>query len=185
MENENTDVNPEEMSDPQEDIEGSEPVENTDVVDREVYEKVREDMKSERKAKREAQAKLKELEERTQKLEQTRRRDGDPRLDVLYLVNKDSFVKENIDLIEQKMEDNPEMDVYQAVSSVKAELFDKIQKEISKAEPNQPLKQEKPTATQEQTKPELTGDVLKDALAGKLENVDPGQLEAVKRVLGK
>jgi hypothetical protein len=183
MENENEDVNNAPESEEQ-GTDVSEDVENSDAVDREVYEKVREDMRSERKAKREAQAKAKELEERLTKLEQTRKTTGgDPRLDVLYLVNKDPFVKDNLDIIEQKMEENPEMDVRQALSAVKAELFDRIQKEIS-AEPNQLPKQEKPTATQEQISPELTGDTLKDALDGKID-MPPEQLAAMKRVLGK
>lgn len=172
--------------------EGSEPVKTPEVVDKNVYEKVREAMKTEREAKRVAEARNTELEERIAKLEQTRTaeedEDYDPykaKTDILFLMNKDPFVKENLDLVEQKMTDNPAMDVKSAVREVKAEMFDRIQKEVSAVEENKPLKQEKPTATQEQERPELTGDVLKDALDGKIENIPTDQLAAIKRVLGK
>lgn len=190
MAEETQDVKPAPASEELKAPEASEGVKTPDVVDKTVYEKVREDMKAERQAKREAQARLKELEERLTTLEQSRTEDDfeeerrDPRLDVLYLVNKDSFVKENLDLIEQRMSQDKSLDVHQAVRALKAEMFDRIQKEVSGAEPSKQLKQEKVTATPEPEKPQLSGDLMKDALEGKLDNVPNEQLAAIKRVMG-
>lgn len=198
MENENKDVKPGEanaapVQEPKEQAPaGSEPVKTPDVVDRNVYEKVREAMQKEREEKRVKEAQITELNERIAKLETSRTErddeDYDPykaKTDILFLMNKDPFVKDNLDLIEQKMTDNPQLDVASALKEVKAEMFDRIQKEVSSVEDNKPLKQEKPTATQEQVRPELSGNVLKDAVDGKIENVPPEQLAAIKRVLGK
>lgn len=198
MENENKDVKPDEANvapvqeQTEQTEEVSEDVKTPDVVDKNVYEKVREAMKTEREAKRVAEARATELEERIAKLEQTRTTDDytdyDPykaKTDILFLMNKDAFVKENLDLIEQKMTDNPSLDVTSAVREVKSDFFDRIQKEVTSVEPNQPLKQEKPTATPEKTRPELTGNVLKDAMEGKIENVPNEQMVAIKRVMGQ
>lgn len=157
-------------------------------VDKTVYEKVREDMKAEREAKRQEQTKVRELEERLAEIESRNTEeppeDRDPRVDVLYEMNRDPFVKENLDLIEQKMSDDHSMDIRQATREIKAELFDRIQKEVGSAPSNQNLKQEKPTATdEEQPKAELgtdPSDNFKRALKGELD-VDPAQLEAIRR----
>jgi hypothetical protein len=156
-------------------------------VSKSVYEKVREAMKSEREAKRAAQAQNAELEERLAKLESQPRQeetgDYDPykaKTDLLFQISKDEFVKENLDLIEAKMTDNPSFDVSQATTAVKAEIFDRIQKEANPVEPNKPLKQQKPTATAEPVRKDLSGDIYKDALAGKID-VDPAQLAAIQR----
>jgi hypothetical protein len=161
-----------------------------DVIDKDVYVKVREDMKAERAAKREAQAKTRELEERIAELEsrgvEEPDLDGnDPRVEVLYQINKDPFVKDNLDLIEEKMA-TEKMDIKSAVSAVKSEMFDRIQREVTTAPESKTLKQEKPTATAEDIpKSQLTGDPEKDiqaALRGELD-INPAQLESIKRYL--
>jgi hypothetical protein len=161
----------------------------TGTVEKSVYEKVREAMKAERAEKRQALSEVEQLRKRIEELESRGDDDDkkparDPRLDVLYLVQKDQFVKENLDLIEQKMTDNPHLDVNAAVREVKAEMFDLIEKEVAKSTSNQPQKQERPTAVPEPSRYEPSGDAIKDALDGKL-NVPPEQLIAIKRVLGK
>ena len=159
-------------------------------VDQSVYEKVREAMKSERTAKKAEKARNAELENRIAELEsQAPQQEGTPneygsyeaKVDVLTLMNKDSFFRENSDLVEAKMTDNPSMDAQSALKEVKAEFFDRIQKESMPAEVNKPLTQQKPTAAAEpqQVANEVT---LKDALAGKAE-IDPMQLEAIRNVM--
>lgn len=171
-----------------------------ETVDKTVYEKVREAMRTEREEKKAVKSQNEELLTRISALEakqaddyleeedQSTATQADPRLEIVYLMNKDKFVKDNLDLIEQKMSDNPRMDVHVATLSVKAELLDRIQKEEPTLSDNKLPKQEKPTATGEpQPKTGISTDpkeVLKDALAGKLD-IDPGQLEAIKRTLGR
>lgn len=172
----------------------SEDVKPPEVVDKTVYEKVREDMQAERQAKREANTKNAELETRIaelesrdveETLEDEDKPQTDPRVDVIYAMNKDPFVKENLDLIETRMSEKG-MKINEAILSVKSELFDRIQKEVDAAPSNTPLKQEKPTATEEaQPKEELSADPkadLEKALKGELD-IDPAQLEAIKRAL--
>ena len=198
MENEKKGVKPEEAETspkPEEEKQSAEASEGVktpeDVVSRKVYEKVREAMKTEREAKKEKQSQVVELEERIANLEQGEEveedTDYDPykaKTDILFLMNKDPFVKENLDLIEEKMASNPKLNVRAATREIKAEFFDRIQKETSSQTPQKEtlIKQEKPTADEEERKPETTGDAFKDALAGKTE-VDPRQLEAIKRQL--
>jgi len=163
------------------------------MVEKSVYEKVREAMKSEREAKREAKERNTELEERIAKLESQKpeetygdeeRTPYEAKTDLLFLMNKDPFVKENLDLIEEKMTDNPNIDIRAAVSELKADFFDRIQKESSTIE-NKILKQTTPTATEEEVTPKRPKDsnrLLKDVLDGKVD-VDPAQLEAIKHYL--
>lgn len=170
-------------------------VETEETVDKSVYENVRDAMRKEREEKKAVKGENEELLKRIESLENTqetediediqRDQQRDPRVDIIYEMNRDPFVKDNLDLIEARMTDNPTMNVSDATLSIKAELFDRIQKETP-APTNKPLKQEKPTATGEaQTKVELSDDPsanLKKALKGELD-IDPAQLEAIKRAL--
>ena len=159
-------------------------------VDQSVYEKVREAMKSERTAKKAEKARNAELENRIAELEsQAPQQEGTPKeyssyeakVDVLTLMNKDSFFRENSELVEAKMSDNPGMDVKTALDKTKAEFFDRIQKESMPAEVNKPLTQQKPTAAAEPT--QVAKEVpLKDYLAGKAD-MDPMQRQAIESVM--
>ena len=160
-------------------------------VDQSVYEKVREAMKSERTEKKAEKARNSELEARIAELEsQTPQQEKTPneygsyeaKVDVLTLMNKDPFFKENTDLIESKMSDNPSMDAQTALREVKAEFFDRIQKESNPVEVNKPLTQQRPTAAAEPTQQVAKDVTLKDVMAGKTE-IDPMQLEAIRNVM--
>jgi len=169
----------------------SEDVKTPEVVDKNVYEKVREAMKSEREAKKVEQTKNAELEERLATLETAQTQPvepvgdydlGDAKADILFEMNRDPFIKDNMDEIYTIMSEKG-LDVKQATRDVKAEIFDRIQRETSEVEPNKPLKQEKTTATQEEPAEPQSGNLIEDALAGKLENLPPDQREAIKRVM--
>ena len=155
--------------------------------DQSKYEKVREAMKSERKAKKAEKARNVELETRIAELESQTPLQGEPKeygsyeakVDILTLMNKDNFFKENSDLIEEKMADNPKMDVQSALTAVKAEFFDRIQKE-SKPVEDKPLTQQKPTATAEPVT-QAKSPKIKDILAGKVD-IDPMQRQAMENV---
>jgi hypothetical protein len=157
-------------------------------VDKSVYDKVREAMRSERADKKEAQAEIVELRTRVEELENTEtdldldEPVKDSRVDIMFLMAKDPFVKDNLDLIEQEMT-TTKSDVKTAVKNVKADFFDRIQKETT-APSNKPLKNEKPTATGEEEVEQPLGDDpsknFKEALKGNLD-IDPMQLEAIKR----
>ena len=130
-----------------------EPVKAPETVDRKVYEQVRDDMKAEREAKKSANVKNAELEARIAELETRPVSDDDTdqgdvrtkaKVEILYLVQSDPFVKENLDLIEDKMADNPKMTAQTAIKELKSDFFDKMQKEVSQSEPEKPLKQLNP-----------------------------------------
>jgi|GEM_PF-4344676 len=157
-------------------------------VDRKVYEKVREDMlkyKDEKKAK---DAELAEIKARLAAVEAAKVSDDDgtvstedvrtkANVEVLMLVNTDPFVKENLALITEKMSDD-NLTAKEAVKAIKAEFFDRMQKEVSQTEPEVPPKQVTPKGTS-------TTNVIKEALEGRLENADPRQLEAYKATLAR
>jgi len=174
---------------PEEKAPVGEPVKAPEAVDRKVYEQVRDDMKAEREAKKLANAKNAELEARIAELESRPDSDDDDqgdvktkaKVEILYLVQSDPFVKENLDLIEDKMADNPRMTAQQAIKELKSDFFDKMQKEVSKAEPEKPFKQLNPKG---ESIP-YRGDIVKEALEGKYENADPAQLEAYNRVMAR
>ena len=157
-------------------------------VDQSVYEKVREAMKTEREAKKAEKARNAELETRIAELEsqtpQEEKKYGsyEAKVDILTLMNKDAFFKENSDLIEEKMADNPKMDVQSALTAVKSEFFDRIQKE-SKPVGDKPLTQQKPTATTEPVT-QVKAPTIKDVLAGKVD-IDPMQRQAIETIYGK
>ena len=157
-------------------------------VDQSVYEKVREAMKTEREAKKAEKARNAELETRIAELEsqtpQEEKKYGsyEAKVDILTLMNKDAFFKENSDLIEEKMADNPKMDVQSALTAVKSEFFDRIQKE-SQPVGDKPLTQQKPTATTEPVT-QVKAPTIKDVLAGKVD-IDPMQRQAIETIYGK
>lgn len=153
-------------------------------VDRKVYEKVREDMlkyKDEKKAK---DAKVAELEARLAAVESTRGTDDEgedepedtrtkAKVDILYLVQTDPFVKENLDLIEEKMADNPNMTAQAAIKEIKSDFFDRMQKEVSSAEPEVLPKQINPKGTS----------TIKEAVDS--DSADPRQVAAYKAQLAR
>lgn len=152
-------------------------------VDRRVYEKVREDMLKYKEEKKAKEAKIAELEARILAVESTKETvyeepdDADTRtkakVDILYLVQTDPFVKENLDLIEEKMSDNPKMSAQAAIREIKSDFFDRMQKEVAKAEPEVPPKQVNPKGNS----------TIKDALED--ENADPRQMAAYKAQLAR
>jgi len=168
----------------------SEDVKTPEAVDKKVYESVREAMKREREERKAKEVKVAELEKRLQELESAK---AEPvyepetqedvrtkaKVDILYLVQTDPFVKDNLTLIQEKMEENSRLTAREAVKELKSDFFDRMQKEISRAEPEVPPKQLNPKGTTEEPK----GNVLKDALEGRIASADPLQLEAYKRVL--
>jgi hypothetical protein len=81
------------------------------------------------------------------------------------------------------MQDNPSLDVRQALTETKAEFFDRIQKEAQPAESNQNFKQEKPSLTKEPEQPN-TNYTAKSILKGEHGNLPPEVIEAYKRTLG-
>lgn len=159
-------------------------------VDRKVYEQVREDMKAEREAKKLANTKNAELAARITELESRREPvDDEPqteegvrtkaKVDVLYLMQTDPFVKDNLDLIEDEMADDSSLTASQAVEKVQAKLFRKLSFEVAKSEPEVPPKNLNPKGNS------TTRDVIKDALSGKNENADPSQLAAYNATMAR
>jgi len=162
----------------------------TPVVDRKVYEQVRDDMKAEREAKRVANAENAKLAARIAELESRREPVYDEpdteesvrtkaKVDVLYLMQTDPFVKDNLDLIEDEMADDASLTASQAVEKVQAKLFRKLSFEVAKSEPEVPPKNLNPKGNS------TTRDVIKDALSGKNENVDPSQLAAYNATMAR
>lgn len=152
-------------------------------VERKVYEKVREDMlkyKDEKKAK---DAELAEIKARLAAVESTRvsdDEDGEPedtrtkaKVDILYLVQTDPFVKENLDLIEERMAENPNMTAQAAIKEIKSDFFDRMQKEVSRSEPEVPPKQITPKGSS----------TLKEAVDS--DSADPRQVAAYKAQLAR
>jgi hypothetical protein len=101
------------------------------------------------------------------------------KVEILYLINSDPFVKANLDLIEDRMTDNPRLTAKEAITEIKSEFFDKMQQEVSNSEPEKPLKQLNPKGNT------VRKDIIKDALSGKVENADPAQLEAYKAMMAR
>jgi hypothetical protein len=174
---------------PEQEVEVSEDV-KTPTVDRKVYENVREDMKKERAERKAKEVKIAELEARLSEVELQREvpepyeEDGDVRtrakVDILYLVQSDSFVKENLDLIEEKMADNPKLSAKEAIKEIKSDFFDRMRKEVSSSEPEVLPKQIKPKGNNT-----IRTNIIQDALDGKYNDVDPAQLEAYKAQLAR
>ena len=154
-------------------------------VDQKVYEKVRESMRAEREAKKAEKARNSELEARIAELESQTHREERPtnsyeaKTDLLLRINKDAFLRDNLDLVEDKMTETG-MDVSSATNAVKAEIFDRVQKELP-SEGIKPLIQQRPTAAAE-PRTEVEAPTFKDILAGKVE-IDPKQLEAIRRAM--
>jgi hypothetical protein len=159
-------------------------------VDRTVYEKVREDMLKYKAEKKQSSAELDALRAEVEALKSAKESDDfepdEPedtrtkaKVDILYLVQTDPFVKANLDLIEEKMADNPKLTAKEAIKELKSDFFDGMQKELAKSEPEVPLKQINPKGNS------TTRDVIKDALSGKNENADPAQLAAYNATLAR
>ncbi|MFA6445741.1 MAG: hypothetical protein WCW14_00625 [Candidatus Paceibacterota bacterium] len=157
-------------------------------VDRKVYESVRDAMKREREEKRAKDTKIAELEARLAEVESRRGAEDDEddepqdsmtkaKVDILYLVQTDPFVKENLDLIEEKMTDNPRLTAKEAIKEIKSDFFDRMSKESVKAAPEVPLKQITPKGNSTITRE----NVIKDALEGRNANADSAQMEAYRR----
>lgn len=159
-------------------------------VDRTVYERVREDMLKYKAEKKQSSAELDALKAEVEALKSAKESDDyepdEPedtrtkaKVDILYLVQTDPFVKANLDLIEEKMADNPKLTAKEAIKELKSDFFDGMQKELAKSEPEVPLKQINPKGNS------TTRDVIKDALSGKNENADPAQLAAYNATLAR
>ena len=159
-------------------------------VDRTVYEKVREDMLKYKAEKKQSSAELDALRAEVEALKSAKESDDleldEPedtrtkaKVDILYLVQTDPFVKANLDLIEEKMAENPKLTAKEAIKELKSDFFDGMQKELAKSEPEVPLKQINPKGNS------TTRDVIKDALSGKNENADPAQLAAYNEILAR
>lgn len=158
-------------------------------VDKTVYEKVREDMLKYKSEKKEANAELEALKAEVQALKAAQDDDDDEevigdvrtqaKVDLLYLIQSDPFVKDNLDLVRERMESNKKLTVHEAIKDVKSDFFDRMQKEVSKSEPEVPPKQIKPKGSS------TSGNVIKDALDGKIENADPAQLKAYQDVIAR
>lgn len=158
-------------------------------VDKTVYEKVREDMLKYKSEKKEANAELEALKAEVQALKAAQDDDDDEevigdvrtqaKVDLLYLIQSDPFVKDNLDLVRERMESNKKLTVHEAIKDVKSDFFDRMQKEVSKSEPEVPPKQIKPKGSS------TNGSVIKDALDGKIEDADPAQLKAYQDVIAR
>ena len=159
-------------------------------VDRTVYEKVREDMLKYKAEKKQSSAELDALRAEVEALKSAKESDDlepdEPedtrtkaKVDILYLVQTDPFVKANLDLIEEKMAENPKLTAKEAIKELKSDFFDGMQKELARSEPEVPLKQINPKGNS------TTRDVIKDALSGKNENADPAQLAAYNATLAR
>lgn len=104
------------------------------------------------------------------------------RVEVLTLVQKDAFVKDNLGLIEEIMLANPALDVKAAVDKAKASIFDELQKAKGQTPPpNVPPKTITPGATPEHPAPTSSGSKLQDVADGKV-NVPPEMRAAINQV---
>lgn len=171
-------------------------VQNGGVVEKKVYEQVRNDMLKEREEKRKFKAENAALEQRIAKLEQLVQKgdddDDDDKIvytpakaqsEIMDLMTRDPFVKDNLDLIEQKMSENPALTVNDAVKELKSDFFDRINKEAT-PQTNINIKQERPSTTtgEKPSDNRVANPSLDDALNGKID-IDPLQLEAIRRHL--
>lgn len=96
-----------------------------------------------------------------------------------FLINKDPFVKENLDLIEDEMRAS-RVGAREAIKNVKEAVLDRILRGEAPAQTTTTVpNQIKPTATPEETEPEIKGSYYQAAKEGKIKGVDPDLLRAL------
>ncbi len=115
------------------------------------------------------------------------------KVEILTLINKDPFVKDNLPFIEEVMLANPTFDVHRAVDRAKSMVLEELQKgnggqppvpAPAGTTPNIP-KTITPTATPEHPAPRRSGNVLDDVQAGKVENVPAEMRQAIANIRKK
>lgn len=149
-------------------------------VQRDVYESVREAMKKSREEAKRLKAEIASLKSSKQTGEGHDRKTQNivesAKIDLVYSMQKDSFIRENIELIEDKMVlDN--CTVQEAVQRLKSEMFDKIISKSDEHSPQSPPKQLIPKGSNAEI------GVQKSSVEQMLANAPVGQVEAYKRAL--
>lgn len=159
-----------------------------------VAENLKKAMQAEREQRKEAERLLKEKEEEIERLKagngtpaapsQAPNGDLSAKVEVLTLVQKDAFVRDNLGLIEEIMLANPTFDVHRAVDRAKGMILEELQKGKpgGTPQPNIPPKTITPGATPENPAPQSSGSKLQDAAEGKLTGIPPEMREAINRV---
>lgn len=96
-----------------------------------------------------------------------------------FLINKDPFVRENLDLIEDEMRSS-RVGAREAIKNVKEAVLDRILSGTPNAQTHTGIpNQIKPTATPEETEPEIKGSYYQAAKEGKIKGIDPDLLRAL------
>jgi len=159
-----------------------------------IAENLKKAMQAEREQRKEAERLLKEKEEEIALLKSqtpatpttpnAQNSDLTAKVEVLTLIQKDTFVRDNLGLIEEVMLSNPTFDVHRAVDRAKGMILEALQKgnPAGTTPPNIPPKTITPGATPENPSPKLSGNKLQDAAEGKLSGIPAEMREAINRV---
>lgn len=154
-------------------------------------------LKAERDKKRDLQAELDSLKQKMESKAEVKEKETEPiddyektlsglkkeietlkaRSEVSGVLKEDTFVKDNLDLIEREMTEK-NVDIKTATKDVKARVLDRILSEASSSQINPP-KQIQPKAVEEEQQ-ELKGSTLDNVMAGNVK-VDPALLATLKK----
>lgn len=128
----------------------------------------------------ELRAKLESLESKKEEIDEEPVTRAEALAELTLKLTQDPSFKDRLDLVEERMTQG--MTLEQADNAVLAEIARKM---LNSSTSPQTIPQSiKTTALPETTRPKLTGNILKDAVAGKL-GIPEAQRKAIERILGE
>jgi uncharacterized coiled-coil DUF342 family protein len=128
----------------------------------------------------ELRAKLESLESQKEEIDEEPVTRAEALAELNLKLTQDPSFKDRLDLVEERMMQG--MTLEQADNAVLAEIARKM---LNSSTSPQTIPQSiKTTALPETTRPKLTGNILKDAVAGKL-GIPEAQRKAIERILGE
>lgn len=128
----------------------------------------------------ELRAKLESLESQKEEIDEEPVTRAEALAELNLKLTQDPSFKDRLDLVEERMTQG--MTLEQADNAVLAEIARKM---LNSSTSPQTIPQSiKTTALPETTRPKLTGNILKDAVAGKL-GIPEAQRKAIERILGE
>lgn len=128
----------------------------------------------------ELRAKLESLESQKEEIDEEPVTRAEALAELTLKLTQDPSFKDRLDLVEERMTQG--MTLEQADNAVLAEIARKM---LNSSTSPQTIPQSiKTTALPETTRPKLTGNILKDAVAGKL-GIPEAQRKAIERILGE
>ena len=128
----------------------------------------------------ELRAKLESLESQKEEIDEEPVTRAEALAELTLKLTQDPSFKDRLDLVEERMTQG--MTLEQADNAVLAEIARKMFN--SSTSPQTIPQSIKTTALPETTRPKLTGNILKDAVAGKL-GIPEAQRKAIERILGE